>query len=171
MKMKKGNKLVYIGLIFVVILGIFAIASIPKKEVIDYENMTQEEINLVIDEKMENLEIMELSELGERDRMERYLSSFVSAIESKEYEEAYEMLYDDFKNNYFPTLESFETYAKKTFPSLWALEYTNIERNGEVYVLWVTMSNALGSNDSEVEMNFVIRENELNDFDLSFSVI
>lgn len=171
MKMKKDNKLVYIGLIIVVVLGIFAIASIPKKEVYDYENMTQEEINLVIDEKMEDLEIMELSELGERDRMERYLSSFISSIENKEYEKAYEMLYDDFKNNYFPTLESFETYAKKTFPSLCALEYTNIERNGEVYVMWVIMSNALGSSDSDVEMNFVIRENELNDFDLSFSVI
>lgn len=171
MKMKKDNKLIYVGLIIVVVLGIFAIASIPKKEINDYENMTQEEINLVIDEKMDNLEMIELSELGERDRMERYLSSFISAIEKKEYEEAYDMLYDDFKANYFPTLESFETYAKKTFPSLCALEYTNIERNGEIYVLWVTMSDALGSNDSGVDMNFVIKENELNDFDLSFSVI
>ena len=52
-------------------------------------------------------------------------------VESKEYEKAYGMLYTGFKENYFPDLESFETYAKKTFSKFCSVEHTNIERSGE----------------------------------------
>ncbi len=52
-----------------------------------------------------------------------------------------------------------------------SLEHTNIERNGDVYVLWVTLNDPLASKDSGVEMNFVIQENALNDFVISFTVI
>ena len=54
---------------------------------------------------------------------------------------------------------------------MFSLEHTNFERNGDVYILWVTMSNPLGGKDSGVEMNFVVQENDLNDFVMSFSVI
>mgnify|MGYP007038285492 CR=1 FL=1 len=51
-----------------------------------------------------------------------------------------------------------------------SMDYVNIERNGNVYVLWVTLSNPISGKKSEKDLNFVVRENELNDFDLSFSV-
>ena len=57
------------------------------------------------------------------------------------------------------------------FPKMISLEHTNIERNGDVYVLWVTLNDPLASKDSGVEMNFVIQENALNDFVISFTVI
>ena len=109
--------------------------------------------------------------MGERDRIEYYASKFVSSIGNKSYEYAYSLLYDEYKERYFPTLEKFEEYAKTRLPSRLSLEYTNIERNGDVYVLWVTMYNPLGSKDSSIEMNFVVKEIELNNFTMSFSVI
>ena len=81
------------------------------------------------------------------------------------------MLYDEFKENYFPTLESFEKYAKSKFPKFCSVEYVNVERNGNIYVLWVTIKNALSSDSPILEMNFVVQENDLNDFVMSFSVI
>ena len=167
---KKDNKWIAVGLNVIILLALIAFSTREKKEVIDYEEMTNEEIKTVIDDKVSNLESIELSKKNERERMEVYVSKFIEAIETKKYEDAYDMLYSEFKTNYFPTLESFEKHVKTKFPSYISLEHTNIERNGEIYVLWVTMSDILGSSDSAIEMNFVVRENDLNDFDLSFSV-
>lgn len=170
MKLKKDNKLIIFGIIVVIILAIIAFVTRERDNAIPYDSMNDEEISKAIEEKISNIEKKELSEKGERDRIEYYLSSFINEIENENYEEAYSMLYDDFKKNYFPTIEQFEEYANTKFPSMFALDYTNIERNGNTYVLWVNMGDPLAGKDSVVEMNFVIRENDLNDFDISFSV-
>ena len=113
-----------------------------------------------------------LMAMGERDRMEYYVSNFITLVERKKYEEAYNLLYDDFKKNYFPTAGQFQSYAEKNFPSMASLDFTNIERNGDTYVLWLTITDVINGskNDAGKEINFVVRENDVNDIDLSFSV-
>ena len=170
MKKKKSNMPVFIGITaFVIILAIVIKVSTPEK--IDYESMSEEEFQVAIDEKINSIKEGELGGMGERDRMEYYVKSFIDAIENKDYDDAYDMLYKDFKDRYFPSIDEFENYVKKTFPTFCDVEHTNIERTGNVYVLWVTLSNALSGKDSGVEINFVIQENDLNDFVMSFTVI
>lgn len=132
--------------------------------------MTDEEIDAAINEKIDNMNLSKLSEMNERSRMEYYVSEFISAIEAENYEAAYQMLYSDFKDKYFPSISDFESYAKGKFPSMISLDYTNIERNGDIYVMWVTVANPLAGKNSGSEMNFVLQEYGLNDFALSFSV-
>lgn len=169
MKRKKSNMPIFMGIAaFALVLGIVINVSIPKK--VNYEEMSEEELQVAIQDKVDQIENGNLSGMGERDRMEYYLKSFIDEVEASNYEKAYEMLYEEFKNNYFPTLEDFEKYAKKTFPKMSDISYTNFERNGDIYVLWVTISDSLAGKDSAVEMNFVIQEYDLNDFVLSFSV-
>ena len=171
MKKKSGsNKFIIFGIILIVILGLIAY-NVKKSNEVDYENMTEEEFVAATQEKISAIAKRDLSGLGERDRMEYYDSTFMSAIENGDYENAYGMLYDEFKTNYFPTLESFQTYAQTKFPKMVSLNHTNIERSGDIYVLWVELSSSLSSKDSAIEMNFVVKENDLNDFVLSFSVI
>lgn len=170
MRKKKSNMPTIIAVVLVVMIVAFIIkVSFPKK--VNYEEMTDEEREIAVQNKIDTMKIASLSDMGEKDRMEYYIKDFIDAVENKEYETAYDMLYEEFKNNYFPTLETFEEYAKKTFPSLCSIENTNIERSGSVYVLWVTLYDALAGKDSAVEMNFVIQENDLNDFVMSFTVI
>lgn len=170
---RKSNKKVLIGFAtVVVIIIIIALVLNSKKEgEVNISNMTDEEISSIVQEKVDKMEVNDLSTLSERDRMERYVGNFIKNLEKKDYEKAYELLYDNFKENYFPTLSSFEEYAKSKFPTTISAEFTNFERNGEVYVLWVTLSNPLASKDSGKEMNFVVQENDLNDYVMSFSVI
>jgi hypothetical protein len=163
MRRKKSKIPIVIGAAVVVVVGAVVINSNKSKKV-DYSSMSDEELQVAVQEKIDEMEVNNLAGMGERDRMEYYVSSFVKAVENGEYEDAYNMLYEDFRKNYFPTLSSFEEYAKSKFP-------TNFERNGDVYVLWVTLSNPLGSKDSGIEMNFVVQENDLNDFVMSFTVI
>ena len=144
--------------------------STTRKKV-NYADLSKEELETAVNEKIDKINKIDLSKLNERERAEYYVSTFVTSIENKNYETAYEMLYDEFKNNYFPSITDFEEYAKNKFPSMISLDYTNIERNDNIYILWITLSNPLVGKKADKQMNFVVRENDLNDFDISFSII
>ena len=112
-----------------------------------------------------------LVNMKERDRMEYYVSHFITNCEKGRYDLAYETLGTEFKNNYFATEIEFENYAKSKFPSMADVSFTNIERNNNVYVLWVTITDAInGTKDSGIEYNFVVEEKDINDIQLAFSV-
>ena len=112
-----------------------------------------------------------LSGYKERDRMEYYCSVFFKHLENHEYEDAYNLLYPEFKENYFPTEKEFEEYVKKTYPSEWALIYDDITRQGNIYVLRLKILDVLGSKENEKIQRVVIRENNFNDYVISFQVI
>lgn len=113
-----------------------------------------------------------VASLNERQRMQTYFGRYLSYIESGDYESAYNLLYDGFKQNYFPTLKDFETYAQNNYPANMVVEYTNIERQGTIFILTVKIRNALSDNtQTDVkEQQIVVTENNVNDFKLSFEV-
>lgn len=166
------KKLYIIGaLLLVIIIVVNMILSNNKNNttndnqaMIHTEEQIEEENNEAIIQKLKNME--------ERDRMEYYFGMFLDYIEAGKYEKAYSMLYSEFKNNYFPTLDSFKKYVKTTFPEMSNIEHENIERNGDIYVLWIKITDVLNGKPGESKkMNIVIRENNYNDVEMSFSVI
>ncbi len=171
MRIKDSNKHAIIIIAGILIVVILVFLDLRGNKGTDYSNLTQEEISVALEKEINDMEINTVASLNERDRIEYYVAKFVEAIEEKDYEKAYDMLYDDFKENYFPTLSSFEEYAESKFSKVLSLDHTNFERNGDYYILWITMSDPLSGKNSGKDINFVVRENALNDFDLSFSVI
>ena len=170
----KNSKIIYIigGAILVIIIAINLILNNLQKNN-ENDNSQQEESEQQI-EDAENEEIIEkLKNMEERDRMEFYFGMFLDYVENEQYDKAYDLLYSEFKKNYFPTLESFTEYAQKTFSEFANIKHENIERNGDVYVLWIYISDVLNDKQNEKgkEMNIVIQENDYNDFVMSFSVI
>lgn len=162
-ELKKNRIIILVLIILIIIIRILSIDS-KVEEVV----LTEEELQEISEQK----EIEKLADMNERNRMEHYFAVFIDYLERKEYDRAYDLLYDEFKQRYFPTLEDFTEYAKKTFPEMVHVEHDNIERNGDIYVLWVYISDLInGSSEDKKEMNVVIKENDLNDFVLSFSVI
>ena len=153
MKKKEDNRIILIGIGILAILLIILLSLELKNKKPDYSELSEDEIDLVIEDEINDLEIQTLSKLEEGERIERYASRFIEKVDNEDYEAAYEMLYEDFKKNYFPTLESFEKYAKENFPTVISLEYTNIERNGNIYVLWVTMYDFMNPGKDGVEIN------------------
>lgn len=159
-----------IGIIalLIIISIVTTVLNNKAEETVDEEELTEEEIEV---QKQDNI-TKTLEGMKERDRMEYYFGIFLGYIEDEEYEKAYDLLYDDFKEKYFPTLNDFEKYIPTIFSEMSSIEQDNIERNGDVYVLWVYVSDAINGNQNDKkEMNFVIKENDYNDFVLSFSVI
>lgn len=164
-KNKKAIVILVIAIAVVIIILSIVLAVLNRK--------TEEEKIAELEEKnrqvIENIEIEKLSNMTEMQRMKTYLADFIENIEKKKYDKAYEVLYSDFKENYFRTLTEFENYCKEYFPLMFNLKNNNIERLNNIYVLENTITD-LTSTNKEFRIYFVIRENELNDYDLSFSV-
>ena len=75
-------------------------------------------------------------------------------------------------NNYFSEQSYFEEYCEKYFPNMMEVKVNNIERINNIYVLETTMNDLINGNKNsgKIGMYFVIQENDLNEFELSFSV-
>lgn len=142
-------------------------------------NETNNYENEIKDEKVEENNINEedttlemLKKSSERERMEFYFSEFIDYIENGKYQEAYNLLYPDFKDNYFKTLDDFKKYVNKTYPEFVSFSYNDIERQGNIYVLMITVINPdLSKSEAKKSQRIVIKENNFNDFVLSFQVI
>ena len=166
MKLKKNKKLIIILVILLVLLIIVnIILELSNKP----EEISEEEI---LAKQEQEIAENKLSQDGEIDRIEYYLSEFIANIENKNWTKAYELLYDEFKNNYFPTENSFQKYCQLYFPQILDVQADNIERINNIYVIETTIADLVNGNKKtgKINMYFVIKENDLNDFDLSFSV-
>ena len=113
--------------------------------------------------------IEELKGMKERDRMERYFGEYIDYIESGAYEKAYNLLYPEFKENYFKTLEEFEKYVSQKYPEIIIVDYDNIERQGEYYILFVKIPKVDGSNEI-INQNIVLYEKDYAEYYISFSI-
>lgn len=129
-----------------------------------------EKANIEYLEQQNEERVADLSGRTEQERMQYYCANFFKLIDSNQYEEAYQLLYSDYKENYFPTLNNFKKYFKEYFPEDFGLSYTNIERLGDIYVLNVNVSDTVnGSYGHNFSLYVVIKENALNDYVISFS--
>lgn len=141
------------------------------------QQKTDVKVNTVKEEKNDENTLAEEEEValeklkasGERDRMESYFSKFISYIESKDYQKAYDVLYPEFRDTYFKTLDEFKEYVDKTYPNLVAFSYNDIERQGYIYVLILDILDL--KNNTKKSQRIVIQENDFNDFVISFQVI
>lgn len=159
--------------IFLTIISILIALNASQKIEKDEEKRISNNVMATYEEIEENAnteEIEKLKGMNERNRIEYYISKFMSYAGNGEYEKAYNLLNREYRQKYFPTEASFAEYAKGTFTKMLDVKYTNFERNGNIYVSWVTLTDAInGKKDSGKEINFVVKENNYNDFELSFS--
>ncbi|MBR2786732.1 MAG: hypothetical protein IKD76_04485 [Clostridia bacterium] len=179
-KIEKIDVIIVIVLLFLIIGNI---AVFNKKIVAEKSNTVQsvktyqakdtkkKDTTLITVPVTEEETIKKLSTMGERDRMEYYCAKYFECIDNGEYESAYNMLYSDFKKNYFPTVEEYIAYIEKTYPSPFALSYDDITRQGDIYVLKISILDILGSRENKKEQRIVLKENTYNNFVISFQVI
>lgn len=128
------------------------------------------EHNIATEEETEEDRKEMLSNSTEATRMKTYIGQYISAIDSEDYETAYNMLYQEFRNTYFKTLEEFITYVENKYPDEIMVTYNNMEREGTIYIISISIQNSLDSNFQAVQQNIVIQEKDLNNFTLSFNV-
>lgn len=172
--MKKRNDSEKLRKILRILLLIVAILVIIVLIILTEINKSKNNKTSAISEQEDNEEIVEnsitsnISKMSEEDRIESYIGEFISLIEEKNYSQAYNKLNANFKNNYFKTVEDLEKYAESKYPSNPNIEYSSIERIGEIYLIQTKITDVLDSSFQEVSQKFVVRENGANDYTISF---
>lgn len=179
-KKKQNNNLkfsVLVILVLIILIIIYAMTVLLNQNDEIEEVAESNTINIVINdenitENENTAELELLQSMTERNRIEYYVTKFIKYVEYKDYSTAYDMLNDEYKENYFPTLSEFESYAGEMFTTMMNVDYTNFERNGEIYVIWLTLTDAINGDPNDgTEMTFVVKESDYNDIELSFSVV
>lgn len=134
------------------------------------ETITQDELDdnntsgAIIDSKIANMD--------ESARLRAYFGKFIDAIETEDYYTAYNYLNDNYKSQYFNTIDEFSEYIKNKYPkNKIAVKYDNVERKGEIFLLEVTIYDSEDTSYSPLSQTVVIRENSVNNFTMSFSKI
>lgn len=123
-------------------------------------------------DELDKTRLKKLQNMGERGRMETYFYNFITYIEDNEYEKAYNLLYPGFKEKYFPSIDEFIEYVRKTYPEDAAYNYTDIQRHGTIYILKVEIIDIEASTEQETKtQRVVIQEKDFNDFTLSFQLV
>ena len=107
--MNKEINLKNVILIFIILVLILAnlvvllkINNLDKQLIANSNQNEEETIQEVQSNKSEEeQELEKLQAMTERDRMEYYFYKFISYIHSEDYSKAYDLLYPQFKENYF----------------------------------------------------------------------
>jgi len=167
---KKDNKIVA----GIVVLAIGIAVMILLNIVISLQENGSKNNNTINENKIEqstDTEIQKLQSMEEYDRIKYYFNKYISYIENDEYEKAYNLLYQDFKNTYFKTLESYIKYIKQKYPTIITVEYTDVARLGKYYVLDIKFVDLINITDTQTPsftQKVILYENNWNDFVISF---
>ena len=157
-------KIAIIICIIVIVILIFLLAILKKDT---KEN--SEEVIIETNEEREEKVTNYVRTRSEKERMQVYIAEYIKHIERGEYSLAYDKLYPEFKKNFFNTEDKYTSYVKTYYSDLMMLDYENIERQGNYYILTVKITN-MEDVQTEITQKFVIYENGLNDYYISFQV-
>ena len=180
--MKKHLKIIIGTMIILILIAINIIIFLNYKKSENSDNVatqsnTIENTNNTItntsineNEEIDNQVKNKITNMPEGNRVRAYYGQFIEAIENKNFDIAYEYLNNDFKANYFKTVQEFSEYMMNKYPkNRIVVKYNSVERKGEVFVLSVTIDDATDTNFQAFSENVVIREISMNNFSLSFT--
>ena len=118
---------------------------------------------------------------NEEVKVQMNINKFILMINNQDYKAAYNLLDDNFKNNYFKTLEEFIDYVKVYMYRYNNLELRSFDVNGNVYICDVTLTDATngkyidetkgtGGSGYLLERTFYIQLTGDKDFKISFEM-
>ncbi len=106
----------------------------------------------------------------EEDRVLMNIQKVFEAINDGDYKYVYDKLDETFKSNNFRTQSEFQEYAKKNFFVQNKLAAGKAEKQGNLYLYDITISDATGKETSAKKKNFVMQLKEGTDFVMSFGI-
>ena len=107
------------------------------------------------------------SNSNEAEKVQYNIQLWFYTINDGDYVYAYNKLDETYRNNNFPTQVDFENYMKTTFYAYNKLGYTSYEKNGDLYIYKMVITNSEDSTQT-IEKQFVVKLLEGTDFVMSF---
>lgn len=108
--------------------------------------------------------------MSEKDKVISNVDKVIKLINEKDYETLYKYLNSEFKNNYFKTFESFESYLKQKFFDNNIVGELTIKKQGSDYIITVPYVDRISVAAEEGEITLVIRLKQGIDFELGINM-
>ena len=159
--------------IITVIILVIAIIAILVYTLIANRNYSGED-NTVMDTETGQVvsgEMLEIYNMTEEERIKYYFNKYIDCLENGDYETAYNMLDQKFKDNYFQTLEAFTTYVSSKYSPIISVTYDDLTRMGNYYILDVTFLDLFASTDENMvgtSQKFIFYETDYDVYTMSF---
>lgn len=112
----------------------------------------------------------EYNKLSEEQKVKTNVEKFVKMLNSKNYNQAYKVLNQEFKQNYFKTQINFEKYIKNSFFDDNMLGIKSIKKQGSVYMCETNIKESLSSAARSIDKTFVILLKDNGAFEISFNI-
>lgn len=102
-------------------------------------------------------------------RVQLNIDKFVKMINSKDYNNLYNLLDEEFRNNKFKSVDNFEKFIKNNFYEYNKVTFNKFSNEGEIYIYEITLKNKLDKNDtSEKNVNIIMKLLDNYNFVMSF---
>lgn len=105
-----------------------------------------------------------------KEKMELNIQKFIKMINNKDYESAYNVLNNNFKQNYFPNLQEFTNYITNNFYNYNDVVFTNFTSEGEVGIYEVNIRGVVNNRDVMMTKTIIMKLGEETEFEMSFNV-
>lgn len=176
MKSKKiriflGIAIVIIVIILIILININSQVDDKTESNVEYTSNKEKDKETSEEETTEEI-VSKLKKKTEAERIKSYLGSYFRYVEKKDYNSAYNLLYQDFKNNYFSTIEEYKKYMEEQdWPELLTIDYDTINTQGDLYIVTVRIGNMTARSETQkIEKTFIIKENDYNNYYISFKI-
>lgn len=124
------------------------------------------------DYTIESTSFVELyNEAEDQEKVQTNIETFFKMINTKDYNAAYNVLNDTFKQNNFPTVDEFKEYAQNNFfDNTTITSVEDISQSGTYYACTITTASDDSDTAETREETFIVALGNDTDFTLSFTV-
>lgn len=98
------------------------------------------------------------------------VDKWILMLNNRDYKSAFEVLDEDFRNQYFQTVEKFEQYMRNIFPLHYGLTFSDCTQEGGVFVQKILLTDII-SNDKTVIPETIIMKLTDEGFVMSFRIL
>lgn len=95
---------------------------------------------------------------------------FMKMLNNKDYKNAYTCLSNEFKQNYFKTIDEFRNYVQENFYNTNYINIKNVQTKSNIYTCTANIKSGVSVAADDMDKNFVIKLNPNAEFELSFEV-
>lgn len=98
------------------------------------------------------------------------INKWFQMLNNRDYENAYYLLNETFRNSKWNSIEDFKTYIKQDYPSYYQIEYNQYQSYGNNYTQTVVVKDIEKKNENERSIVIIMRLKENMDFEMSFNI-
>ena len=140
--------------------------TIEVKDIVEIQNVKLDDYTVKNEEYIEKY-----NKLSDEEKVKTNLDNIIKMINSKDYDNLYNLLNNVFKNNNFDNIDKFKNFINERTFDYNVLTVNKIEQNSEnIYVSNITLASGNNLSAEYKDLAIIMKLNENDNFEISFEL-